>query len=84
MPPTTSTTDPTAPAVVGTSRTWPAERVLFALAGTMTLLSAVLAALVSPWFLVLTAFALVLDFAVGRMEKRLLVWRPTQSETEQL
>jgi NitT/TauT family transport system permease protein len=34
--------------------------------------------------LVLTAFALVLDFAVGRVEKRLLVWRPTQSETEQL
>jgi NitT/TauT family transport system permease protein len=34
--------------------------------------------------LVLTAFALVLDFAVGRMEKRLLVWRPTQSETERL
>jgi hypothetical protein len=35
---------------------WPLERILFALAGTMTLLSAVLAALVSPWFLVLTAF----------------------------
>jgi NitT/TauT family transport system permease protein len=34
--------------------------------------------------LVLTAFALVLDFAVGLAEKRLLVWRPTQSETEQL
>ena len=34
--------------------------------------------------LVLTAFALVLDFIVGRAEKRLLVWRPTQSETEQL
>jgi NitT/TauT family transport system permease protein len=34
--------------------------------------------------LVLTAFALVLDFAVGRAEKRLLVWRPTQGETEQL
>ena len=34
--------------------------------------------------LVLTAFALVLDFAVGRVEKRLLVWRPTQSETQQL
>jgi len=34
--------------------------------------------------LVLTAFALVLDFAVARAEKRLLVWRPTQSETEQL
>ena len=37
-------------------RTWPLERVLFALAGTMTLLSAALAALVSPWFLLLTAF----------------------------
>ena len=35
---------------------WPVERVLFALAGTMTLLSAALAALVSPWFLLLTAF----------------------------
>jgi sulfonate transport system permease protein len=34
--------------------------------------------------LVLTAFALVLDFAVGRAERRLLVWRPTQGETEQL
>jgi NitT/TauT family transport system permease protein len=34
--------------------------------------------------LVLTAFALVLDFIVGWAEKRLLVWRPTQSETEQL
>lgn len=38
------------------SRTWPLERVLFALAGTMTLLSALLAATVSPWFLLLTAF----------------------------
>jgi len=34
--------------------------------------------------LVLTAFALVLDFAVTRVERRLLVWRPTQVETEQL
>ena len=34
--------------------------------------------------LVLTAFALILDFAVGEAEKRLLVWRPVQSETEQL
>jgi hypothetical protein len=32
------------------------ERALFALAGTMTLASAVLAAFVSPWFLLLTAF----------------------------
>lgn len=35
---------------------WPLERVLFAMAGTMTAASAVLAALVSPWFLILTAF----------------------------
>lgn len=35
---------------------WPLERLLFALAGTITLLSAALAALVSPWFLLLTAF----------------------------
>lgn len=35
---------------------WPLERVLFALAGTMTLLSVLLALLVSPWFLLLTAF----------------------------
>ena len=38
------------------SERWPLERVLFALAGTITLLSAVLAAVVSPWFLLLTAF----------------------------
>ncbi|MFY9487906.1 MAG: DUF2892 domain-containing protein [Solirubrobacterales bacterium] len=37
-------------------RGWPLERALFALAGTMTLLSAALAALASPWFLLLTAF----------------------------
>ena len=36
-------------------RGWPLERVLFALAGTVTLLSATLAALVSTWFLLLTA-----------------------------
>lgn len=37
-------------------RSWPLERVLFLLAGTMTSLSAVLAATVSPWFLLVTAF----------------------------
>jgi len=37
-------------------RSWPLERVLFALAGSMTLLSVLLALLVSPWFLVLAAF----------------------------
>ena len=35
---------------------WPLERVLFALAGTVTLLSVLLVALVSPWFLLLTVF----------------------------
>ena len=35
---------------------WPLERVLFGLAGTMTLVSAALAATVSPWFLLLTGF----------------------------
>ena len=35
---------------------WPLERVLFAMAGTMTLLSVLLVALVSSWFLILTAF----------------------------
>jgi len=38
------------------ARGWPLERVLFALAGSMTLLSALLAALISPWFLLLTVF----------------------------
>ena len=37
-------------------RSRPLERVLFLLAGTMTVLSAALAALVSPWFLLVTAF----------------------------
>ena len=35
---------------------WPLERILFALAGTVTLVSAALAAVLTPWFLVLTAF----------------------------
>jgi len=37
-------------------RAWPSERILFALAGTMTLLAAFLAATVSLWFLLLAAF----------------------------
>jgi hypothetical protein len=37
------------------SERWPLERVLFALAGTITLLSTALAVLLSPWFLLLTA-----------------------------
>ena len=39
----------------GDSR-WPLERVLFALAGSVTLLSTALGAFVSPWFLLLAVF----------------------------
>ncbi len=39
-----------------TGTRWPLERILFAMAGSMTLVSAFLAAVVSPWFLLLTAF----------------------------
>jgi NitT/TauT family transport system permease protein len=34
--------------------------------------------------LVLTAFALVLDWAVGRVERRLMKWQPRTGETEKL
>lgn len=59
-------------------RGWPLERVLFALAGTVTLLSAALAALVSPWFLLLTAFVGVnqwLYVAAGACPASLLLTR---------
>jgi hypothetical protein len=39
------------------NRRWPLERVLFAIAGSVTLASVALGLLVSPWFLALTAFA---------------------------
>ena len=42
---------------------WSLERVLFLMAGTMTALSAALAAFVSPWFLLLTAFVAVNQLA---------------------
>ena len=45
------------------SNKWPLERVLFAMAGSMTLLSALLAAVVSPGFLLLTAFVGVNQWA---------------------
>ncbi len=51
----TACTRPSSNPAAGDSR-WPLERVLFALAGSVTLLSAALAAAVSPWFLLLTAF----------------------------
>jgi hypothetical protein len=50
-----STTD-TCPVRATGRRGWPVERVLFAMAGTVVLLSAALAAFVSPWFLLLAVF----------------------------
>lgn len=44
------------PASCAASSSWPLERVLFLMAGTMTGLSALLSALISPWFLLLTGF----------------------------
>lgn len=41
---------------MATPKKWPLERILFAMAGTMALASAALAAAISPWFLILTAF----------------------------
>ena len=46
-----------APTACRRRRPWSLERALFAMAGTVTLASAALAALVSPWFLLITAFA---------------------------
>lgn len=60
------------------SRSWPLERALFAMAGTVTLLSAVLAAAVSPWFLLLTGFVGVnqwLFVAVGNCPASLVLRR---------
>jgi hypothetical protein len=54
-----STTAVPAPPASRAARAWPLERILFAMAGTMTGLSALLAVLVSPWFLLLTGFVAV-------------------------
>ena len=57
---------------------WPRERVLFALAGTATLLSAALSAVISPWFLLMTtAIGLnqLLLVATGRCPASLVVDR---------
>lgn len=39
-----------------TTVAWPLERILFAMAGTVTLASALLAAISSPWWLLLAVF----------------------------
>lgn len=64
-------------------RHWPLERVLFALAGLMTLVSALLAVVVSPWFLLLTVFVGLnqwLFVAAGWCPASLLLERTTGLE----
>ena len=61
-------------------RTWPLGRILFALAGTMTLLAVFLAAVVSPWFLLLAVFVGVNQsryVAVGACPASLVLARAT-------
>ncbi len=61
-----------------TTCAWSRERVLFLLAGTVTLLSAALAAVVSPWFLLMTGAVganQLLLVATGRCPASLLVDR---------
>ena len=57
---------------------WPLERVLFLLAGSVTAASAVLAAFVSPWFGLLTGFVAanqILFVAVGNCPSSWLLRR---------
>lgn len=57
---------------------WPLERALFAIAGSVTLLSGALAAFVSSWFLLLTAFVALnqwLFVAVGACPMSLVLGR---------
>jgi hypothetical protein len=54
---TTHADQRTAPAQRRARAAWPLERVLFALAGTVILVTVLLAATVSPWWLLLGAFA---------------------------
>ena len=59
-------------------RAWPLERPLFALAGSLTLLSVLLTVLVSPWLLLLAAFVGLnqwLFVAVGACPASLLLER---------
>ena len=48
---------PSASSIAATRRGWPQQRVLFLMAGLVTLTGAVLGAAVSPWFLLLDALA---------------------------
>lgn len=50
------------------------DRAVFALAGTMTLLGTLLAATVSPWFLLLTAFV-----GLNQLQSSITGWCPAAS-----
>lgn len=65
------------------SGTWPLERYLFLLAGVVLLVATTLAALVSPWFLLLTGFVGVnqlLYASVGFCGASLVLRRFTNAE----
>lgn len=73
----------TAPADPPAAPRWPLERVLFALAGSVTLVSALLAGFVSPWFLLLTAFVGINQWiyvAVHSCPASLLLGRYTEAQ----
>lgn len=77
----TLSTPASATCVTGTD-SWPTTRILFLLAGTMTLLSAALAATASPWFLLLTAFVglnQLLFVAAGACPASLVIERVRRS-----
>lgn len=68
----------TAQSCVVLGRGWPLERVLFAIGGTLGLISAALSALVSPMFLLLTAFVganQLLYVAVGECPASIVLQR---------
>ena len=77
--PTVAPPHPPGPAAAtGSTRRWPMERVLFLLAGTMTGLGTLLAAVASPWFLLLTGLVAINQLtyvAVGACPASLVLGR---------
>ena len=64
--------------VIASSKGWPLERALFAMAGSMVLIASVLTLLISPWFVLLAAFAGVnqwLYVAVGACPASMVLTR---------
>lgn len=76
--PATTVRNPFPSTATGSETAWPLERILFAMAGTMTGLSALLSAFFSPWFLLLTGFVAVnqlLFVSVGNCPASLILRR---------